>query len=606
MPNDIFGHTRHEDHSDEILMLDVRVKKLRSDLQALQTTLNASLQLEITNLQSQCMDPLLKIDSELKLLLQKYTDLATLDNFQSLEEAVAALQAKFKTQATNSEQLKQQLEEQINNVQTQLQTIVKSIKSQEDFDLVISTLKEQIQSLQIPNLDPLNNAIAEVKEKIETLENFMNNLPSSDALNAITRSVANIKLQLETYEDFGKIQSTITHLEGTIAAVQSDLANVLESRLPGIVDTLVSVQQQITKLENLNTESELSHFHHLIDDIQTKLEILQQSTPSQADIALLQNAMQNVVDASELNDVKLALESLQNTVSNLPTSQELKNIKRAVNRILKSEDIKNIQAEIKHLTQTVATLPTNQHINELHALFEDIRRQVHDLTAQNSKLAVVENLQQIVANIKQQLGTMESNQANALSVFATQLQEIVQQYKKLIVDIKIKPGHDDVVRTINEHLESVTSRLLTAEKEITGIIENPKHTVILELYSIPNKEYDSPFTPGGKIYMLSPAQFYYQFFVGGTLRPIKIKYWLQPQAHHYPTLSITNADNKVKITSVELEDFTDPNTLETAYTEDDGTLEFNIQIGDKLYLENPVVSAAEHPIVAIFLFTYYV
>ncbi|MEB2589811.1 hypothetical protein SOP87_29725, partial [Bacillus cereus] len=238
---------RHEDHSDEILMLDVRVKKLRSDLQALQTTLNASLQLEITNLQSQCMDPLLKIDSELKVLLQKYTDLATLDNFQSLEEAVAALQAKFKTQATNSEQLKQQLEEQINNVQAQLQTIVKSIKSQEDFDLVISTLKEQIQSLQIPNLDPLNKAIAEVKEKIETLENFMNNLPSSDALNAITRSVANIKLQLETYEDFGKIQSTITHLEGTIAAVQSDLTNVqesLESRLPGIVDTLVSVQQQ--------------------------------------------------------------------------------------------------------------------------------------------------------------------------------------------------------------------------------------------------------------------------------------------------------------------------------------------------------------------------
>ncbi|MEB2589816.1 hypothetical protein SOP87_29750, partial [Bacillus cereus] len=232
---------------------------------------------------------------------------------------------------------------------------------------------------------------------------------------------------------------------------------------------IVSDQQQITKLENLNTESELSHFHHLIDDIQTKLEILQQSTPTQADIALLQNAMQNVADASELNNVKLALESLQNTVSNLPTSQELKNIKRAVNRILKSEDIKNIQAEIKQLTQTVATLPTNQHINELHALFEDIRRQVHDLTAQNSKLAVIENLQQIVANIKQQLGTMESNQANALSVFATQLQEIVQQYKRLAVDIKIKPGHDDVVRTINEHLESVTSRLLTAEKEITGI-----------------------------------------------------------------------------------------------------------------------------------------
>ena len=54
--------------------------------------------------------------------------------------------------------------------------------------------------------DELHTAITEVQSKLQTLEDFINNFPSSSELNAIARSVAGIKLQLETYEDFGKIQ----------------------------------------------------------------------------------------------------------------------------------------------------------------------------------------------------------------------------------------------------------------------------------------------------------------------------------------------------------------------------------------------------------------
>ena len=91
---DIFGNRRRQeitDNSSEIASLDVRLKKLKSDLLILQNSLNLNIQAEIRNLQTQLIDPIVKIDGELKSLLEKYTNLASIDNLQNLEENIANL-----------------------------------------------------------------------------------------------------------------------------------------------------------------------------------------------------------------------------------------------------------------------------------------------------------------------------------------------------------------------------------------------------------------------------------------------------------------------------------------------------------------------------------
>ena len=178
--------------------------------------------------------------------------------------------------------------------------------------------------------------------------------------------------------------------------------------------------------------------------------------------------------------------------------------------------------------------------------------------------------------------------------------------------MKIKPDYDTVVRAIEENLESVNGRLEDVESEVrtnvntlNASIDNLKSTVVIELYSIPNREFSSLFHSCAKLYMLTPAKAYHQFFLAGTLQFVKVSYWSLPHATHYPTMTVTNISDEPKIRGVELVDFTHPETRETAYAED-ATQIIDIEIGDKLYIENPSLSAARNPIQAIFLFSRHV
>ncbi|MEB2589892.1 hypothetical protein SOP87_30150, partial [Bacillus cereus] len=178
------------------------------------------------------------------------------------------------------EKLKLEIEERTSAIEknfSELQTVVNDIDA-ERLHVAGSKLQEEF-----------TGTLEEIKSKLQTLEDTMTNLPSSDELQVIGKSVANIKIQLEAYQDFEHIQTTIATLQASLELINEEIKNIhAEARaLTSIQDTLSTVQQKIEYLENLNVETNLAHFHHVLDNIQGDLESLRTSVPSSEDLEKL-------------------------------------------------------------------------------------------------------------------------------------------------------------------------------------------------------------------------------------------------------------------------------------------------------------------------------
>ncbi len=190
-------------------------------------------------------------------------------------------------------------------------------------------------------------------------------------LNLHTKQIQSIKNLSQKWEQkrLVDIQELQTHLELVNNIDVEEQYKIMEqvTKLKAKIIEKKHILQKITtdsKLKNTEMQSVIKQIKHLEDD---KCPFCLQSVPNAADKI---EELENIVEVlfTELNELKVAKEELQNTINNLTELQTQLNVE-LINDINISElfemktDIDNIKANINHLT--TQNNPYEQQLAEL-------------------------------------------------------------------------------------------------------------------------------------------------------------------------------------------------------------------------------------------------
>ena len=353
----------------ENALSEVRSQKqtLQNDYDALVSS-NADLQNDYDDLSETAARDAASLADKISALESKERELSDLlTRYNTLEDDYAALDQKEKSEAARIEEL----EEQVNNLQTAKTGLENSLKDTQD---QLTALQAQYDALSGTESDTAK-ALAEKISELQDKENTINTMTSAmEELQTINTSLQN---QLDTLtnekqalqEQYNNLSDTNSEQAQTILDQLKDLGEK-EAKINEMSDTISGLNASNT---NLNKQlSEIASQKEALQDKYNELEdksgeqaqqILSQMedlTAQQRTIEGLQDAVQTLTDTNEelkndLKDVRDEKASLQSQLDNVTNqnSVQAQQLKDKISELDKKEK------EITELMDKISNLETS-------------------------------------------------------------------------------------------------------------------------------------------------------------------------------------------------------------------------------------------------------